>query len=260
MENNKIRVALAGAGNVATSLAVALRRAGADIVALWSRSEEAARLLGERIDVPYHTVLSEMPETDVVIISVTDSAIPAVAESIATKYPNAVVMHTAGSVNIDVLRNAGCKRYAVLYPMQTFSKVRIVDFSAVSIFVEGACEDDLLVAEEIASLLTSKVYRVTSERRASLHLAAVFACNFSNAAYIMAAELLKKNGLPFDAMLPLIDETASKVHEVSPLEAQTGPAKRGDTIVMEQHAAMLDGDLKEAYELFSKYIQKKNNI
>ena len=129
--------------------------------------------------------------------------------------------------------------------MQTFSKSRLVDFSTVSLFVEGCCEETTAATENVARSIGARVYRATSEQRRFLHLAAVFVCNFPNALYTMAAELLERNGLPFEAMLPLIDETAAKVHQLSPREAQTGPAIRGDQAVMKRHT----------YNLLSEYIQ-----
>lgn len=111
-------------------------------------------------------------------------------------------------------------RYGVLYPMQTFSKQREVDFGQIPCFVESNSEEDVQLLKDIASALSEKVYEASSEQRKSLHLAAVFTCNFTNHMYVLAAELLKKYGLPFEAMLPLIDETARKVHELEPLAAQ----------------------------------------
>jgi predicted short-subunit dehydrogenase-like oxidoreductase (DUF2520 family) len=106
----------------------------------------------------------------------------------------------------------------------------------------------------MAHRLGGKVFDATSEQRKYLHLAAVFACNFSNAMYAMSAQLMQKHGLPFEALLPLIDETASKVHRLAPSEAQTGPARRGDKEVMALHASMLDEELCAVYNMLSEYI------
>lgn len=253
MENR--RIAIIGAGNVTASLAPALVAAGFIVVAVWSRSEESARLLSERIGSPYFTDIDSLPDADIVIISVTDNALPSVAAAVANRYKEALVLHTAGSLPMALLREAGCCRYGVFYPMQTFSKSRLVDFSTVSLFVEGCCEESVAATEDIARSIGARVYRATSEQRRFLHLAAVFVCNFPNALYAMAAELLERNGLPFEAMLPLIDETAAKVHQLSPREAQTGPARRGDTVVMQRQRELLDGELLDTYNLLSEYIQ-----
>ena len=253
--SNKL-VLLIGAGNLATSLGVALKGAGVRIMGVWSRTEESARALGERLDVPYSCDMRSLPQADVIIVSVADKAMPQVLSSVAALFPNALVAHTAGSISMDALREAGFKRYGVFYPMQTFSKLRVVDFSTVSTFVEGCDDSALGILRSIASMLGGKVYEATSEQRRYLHLAAIFACNFPNALYAMSAELLRRNGLPFEAMLPLIDETAAKVHTLHPKDAQTGPARRGDEAVMQSQRAMLDEELLAVYNMLSDYIIK----
>ena len=149
-------------------------------------------------------------------------------------------------------------RYGVLYPMQTFSKQREVDFGQIPFFVEGNSEEDVRLLKDIASALSEKVYEASSEQRKSLHLAAVFTCNFTNHMYVLAAELLKKYGLPFEAMLPLIDETARKVHELEPLAAQTGPAVRYDENVIDEHLRMLadEPQMLELYREISENIHR----
>ena len=156
------------------------------------------------------------------------------------------------------LQECGANRFGVLYPMQTVNKNSVVSLDDVTVFVE-ACDD--VVAEEVealARMISKKVVYASSEQRCYLHVAAVFACNFSNAVYNMAAELLEKHGLPFEAMLPLIDEAARKVHRMSPPEAQTGPARRGDANVMNAHKMMLDDELANIYETLSDYIMRRN--
>jgi len=153
------------------------------------------------------------------------------------------------------------RRYGVLYPMQTFSKAREVDFASVSFFVEANGEAELTVLKEMASSLSPKVYEATSAQRTYLHMAAVFACNFANHMYTLSAHLLEKHGLPFDAMLPLIDETARKVHGLHPQEAQTGPAVRRDENVMNKHLEMLaeEPELQELYRKISNSIITQNS-
>lgn len=253
---NSNSILLIGAGNLATSLGVALKDAGLNLVAVWSRTEESARALGERLGVFYSADMASLPQADVVIVAVADEALPQVLPSVAELFPHALVAHTAGSISMDALRKAGCKLYGVFYPMQTFSKLRIVDYSTVSVFVEGCSPEVLERLRSIASRLTAKVYDATSEQRRYLHLAAVFACNFPNALYAMSAELLRRNGLPFEAMLPLIDETALKVHSLHPKDAQTGPARRGDEAVMQSQRALLDDELLTIYDSLSDYIIK----
>ena len=258
MVKSNCRVVLVGAGNMATAIAVAMDKAGNTPVAVWSRTAESAQMLAERVGTKWCCDIESLPQADVVIISIVDSALREVAAMVAAKYPHALILHTAGSVPMSALHQCGAKRYGVLYPMQTVNKNCVVSLEDVTVFVE-ACDD--AVAEEIDALartISNKVVYASSEQRCYLHVAAVFACNFSNAVYNMASELLEKHGLPFEAMLPLIDEAARKVHRMSPTEAQTGPARRGDENVMNAHKAMLDDELANIYEALSNYIMKRN--
>ena len=258
MVKNNCRVVLVGAGNMATAIAVAMAKAGNVPVAVWSRTAESAQMLAERVGTKWCCDIESLPQADVVIISIVDSALREVAAMVAAKCPNAIILHTAGSVPMSALHECGAKRYGVLYPMQTVNKNNVVPLEDVTVFVE-ACDD--AVAEEIDALartISNKVVYASSEQRCCLHVAAVFACNFSNAVYNMASELLEKHGLPFEAMLPLIDEAARKVHRMSPVEAQTGPARRGDENVMNAHKVMLDDELANIYEALSNYIMKRN--
>ncbi len=170
---------------------------------------------------------------------------------------NALWVHTAGSIPMNIWQGH-VARYGVLYPMQTFSKQREVDFGQIPCFVESNSEEDVQLLKDIASALSEKVYEASSEQRKSLHLAAVFTCNFTNHMYVLAAELLKKYGLPFEAMLPLIDETARKVHELEPLAAQTGPAVRYDENVIDEHLRMLadEPQMLELYREISENIHR----
>ena len=252
------KIVLIGAGNMATAIAYALKEGGNTPVAVWSRTLESAAMLGDRVGCAFTDDLASLPAADIVIISVADSALRDVAAAVAQRYPDALLLHTAGSIPMDVLREAGATRYGVLYPMQTVNKNNVTSLRNITTFIEG-CDDTVTAQiEKIALLVSEKVVYATSEQRCSLHVAAVFACNFPNAVYNMAYELMQRNGLPFDAMLPLIDEAARKVHRMTPLEAQTGPARRADNNVMNAHKAMLDSELANVYETLSNYIMKRN--
>ncbi|MBR4967200.1 MAG: DUF2520 domain-containing protein [Bacteroidaceae bacterium] len=252
------RIVLVGAGNMATAIAYALQERGNTPVAVWSRTLESAALLGGRVGCAFTDDLASLPQADIVIISVADNALRDVAVAVAQRFPDALLLHTAGSVPMDALREAGAIDYGVLYPMQTVNKNSVTSLENVTTFIEGCNDSVTAQIRRTAEIISNKVVYATSEQRCSLHVAAVFACNFPNAVYNMACELLQRNGLPFDAMLPLIDEAASKVHRMSPLEAQTGPARRGDENVMNAHKAMLDDELANIYETLSNYIMKRN--
>lgn len=144
--------------------------------------------------------------------------------------------------------------------MQTFSKQRPVDFDKVSFFVEANTPEDEQLLMNLAHLLSSHVYPATSEQRRYLHIAAVFACNFANHMYAISNYLLTEHQLPFEVMLPLIDETAQKIHQLSPVDAQTGPAQRGDCNIMNSHLQLLEAypELQQIYKSLSKNIQQYN--
>ena len=256
MATNK-RIALIGAGNVATHLGMAWRQAGCEVVQVYSRTEQSASELGHRLGVPFVTSLDDVcADADIYVVAVKDAVLQELIPALVEGREGALFVHTAGSMPMDVW-NGHAPRHGVLYPMQTFSKVRAVDFASVSFFVEANDKADLAVLKELAGALSPKVYEATSAQRTYLHMAAVFACNFANHMYTLSARLLEKNGLPFDAMLPLIDETARKVHGLHPHNAQTGPATRRDTNVMDKHLAMLadEPEIKEIYRIISDNIQ-----
>ena len=258
MATNK-RIVLIGAGNVATHLGMGLQKAGWQVVQVYSRTEASASELASRLGVPFVTSLEAVcTDADVYLVMVKDAVLQELIPAVVKGREGALFVHTAGSVLMSVWENHA-RHYGVLYPMQTFSKAREVDFALVSFFVEANGETELLRLKEMASSLSPKVYEATSAQRTYLHMAAVFACNFANHMYALSAHLLEKNGLPFDAMLPLIDETARKTHVLSPKDAQTGPAVRRDTNVMNKHLEMLAGEpkMKEIYKIISNSIQEK---
>ncbi|HOO95800.1 MAG TPA: DUF2520 domain-containing protein [Proteiniphilum sp.] len=142
--------------------------------------------------------------------------------------------------------------YGVIYPLQTFSRNRELTFDAIPLFVEGSTPANVETLEQLAHTLSRNVYRLPGAKRKKLHLAAVFACNFVNHLYALSAEILNEEEIPFEVLQPLIAETASKVKEMAPAAAQTGPAARGDEKVMQQHLdQIIDPHLREIYRLLS---------
>lgn len=230
-------VTLIGTGNVGTNLENALCKAGHKVVWLRGRDFKVEDIIGE-----------------VVIVSVKDDALPMLAMKLENV--KSLVVHTAGSIHMNVLP---CSRRGVMYPMQTFSKNRIVNFKSVPLFLETEKAEDMDVLEDLSRTISDCIYHTDSEGRRMLHLAAVFASNFTNHCYTLSAEILKAKGIDFEVMLPLIDETARKVHQLPPNEAQTGPAVRGDMNVVTKQSLMLSGTAKEVYELMSRSIQERRD-
>lgn len=251
-------VAFVGAGNLATNLAKALHRQGFRILQVYSRTEASARTLAQAVGAVATTQLADVTdEAQLYIVSLTDAAFVELLPRIVAGRTGGLWVHTAGSLPMDVWQGK-VGRYGVLYPMQTFSRQREVDFREIPVFVESRLSADAQLLKEVASCLSDKVYETDSVQRKSLHLAAVFCCNFTNHFYALAADLLEKYHLPFDVMLPLIDETARKVHHLAPHAAQTGPAVRYDENVMGEHLRMLadEPEMQELYRLVSRSIHQ----
>lgn len=252
-----MKIAMIGAGRLATQLGRALRAAGHDITVVYSRTERSAATLAAQLACASTTCLDDVPAgADVYILSVTDNALPHVARRIYRVDPAAVYVHTAGSMPLSVLD--GARHHAVGYPLQTFSKERDVDFRSIPCFVEASDDEALATVESLFASIADRVVRMTTADRRRLHIAAVFACNFVNHCYDLAATLLQQRGIAFDVLLPLIDETARKVHTMAPRKAQTGPAVRYDTDVLDSHLRMLADDAlrHDIYALLSRSIHE----
>lgn len=236
-----MKIVLIGRGRLATNLLPALQRAGHDVVSIDSRTLEGLPA-----------------EADVFVVSVKDSALQEVVGRAVKGREGQLFVHTAGSMPMTLLQEQGAGRCGVFYPMQTFSKERLVDFSEIALFIEASDADSLQTLERLAASLTTHVYRLTSDDRRYLHLAAVFACNFANHCYALAADVLQRRGLPFDVLLPLTDETARKVHQLPPRQAQTGPAVRYDeNVISMQHQLLSDQpDVQAVYDLLSQSIHR----
>ena len=254
-----MRIALIGAGRVASCMGPRLKQAGHTVTGVYSRTLANAEQLAKVVGSPAFDTLESVPEADVYLVMLSDDALLGLAPAIVKGREKALFLHTAGSVPIDIWKEAGAKRYGVLYAMQTFSKGADIDWPQVPVFVEGCNPAELETVRNLASDLSGRVTELSSEGRKKLHVAAVFTCNFSNHMYAIAERLLATEGVPFSVMLPLVRETARKVESMSPEDAQTGPAIRGDRKVMDQHLELLKEypEYAELYRLISTDINKK---
>lgn len=253
-----MKVILIGAGNLATHLGKALLAAGHDILQVYSRTIQSAEQLAALVGGSPVTDLSAVrDDADLYIFSVKDAVLPELVPVLCKGKETKVFIHTAGSMPMDVFQGMAL-HYGVFYPMQTFSKSKDVDFEKIPCFIEA--NDDFahdLIAQ-MSHQLSDRVYELSSADRKYLHLAAVFACNFANHCCAISEEILSKHDIPFDVMLPLIDETANKLHSLSPKEAQTGPAVRYDENVIRNQVALLKENpiLKDIYERMSMSIHR----
>lgn len=192
---------------------------------------------------------TSIPSADITIIAVSDDAIG----EVSSKINNPFVVHTSGSVSMSELQNN--TRKGVFYMLQTFTKDKPVNFEEVPFCLEATTENDLKTLETLAKLLSKKVYFINSDQRKALHVAAVFANNFTNHCYQIADEICKIHQVPFEILHPLIQETALKIKVLSPKEAQTGPAIRNDHQTIQNHLHLLDSHQQEIYKILTKSIQ-----
>jgi predicted short-subunit dehydrogenase-like oxidoreductase (DUF2520 family) len=246
-----IKVVIIGSGNVAQHLLkVMLNTEEVTIVQVFARSKESISHL--IVENQITSTYNDIKEADVYIISVSDNAIAEVASNLPFK--NRLVVHTSGTSELSVLDNKN--RKGVFYPLQTFSKSKAVDFSTIPICLETENKRDYAILEALANLISKKAYAISSEQRKSLHVAAVFVCNFVNHLYQIGNEICNENKVPFEILQPLIIETANKITQLSPKEAQTGPALRNDTKTIEKHMDFLqESNYKELYKLLTQSIQ-----
>lgn len=247
-----------GAGRLATNLARGLHGSGHRIVQVFSRTMESAQQLAEQVEATHTDSIDALAtDADAYIVAVKDSVLTELALQLAEVIADRPVFHTAGSMPMSVF-SKGFRHYGVIYPMQTFSKERVVDLSRVPFFIEASTQEALSMANSIAATVSSHVHEMSGEQRRYLHLAAVFACNFANHCYALSAEVLEQHGIPFEVMLPLIDETAQKVATMAPRLAQTGPAVRYDENVMNAHLQLLQDNQKaqQVYRLMSESVHE----
>ncbi|MBP6758743.1 MAG: DUF2520 domain-containing protein [Flavobacterium sp.] len=246
-----IKLVLIGSGNVAQHLIQAFAKSNKiDIVQVFSRKKETlAHLLDSH---KITTTFNDLAEADLYIIAVSDDAIAAVSSQLP--FVNRLVVHTSGSVSIDALDKKN--RNGIFYPLQTFSKKAEIDFSQIPICLESETESDFELLKEVAETVSRNTYKINSEQRKALHVAAVFVNNFTNHLYQIGNEICNDNNLPFEILKPLIQETANKVMTLSPKDAQTGPAIRNDQQTIAGHLAFLkDENQKKIYQLLTQSIQ-----
>ena len=248
-----ISVVILGSGNVATHLTRAFLKAkDVNVVQVYSRTLKNISYLKKKTIITDN--LENLKDADVYIISITDDAIEDFSKKLDVE--GKIVVHTSGSVNMDVLK--GNFNKGVLYPLQTFTKGTKIQFKKIPVCVESSTDKGLILLEKLASSISKHVYILDSKQREKLHISAVFANNFSNHLFQIGSEICEQNNVPFEILYPLIKETAEKITRVSPKDAQTGPAKRNDIKVMEKHLSQLSDHQKEIYRLLSASILKSH--
>jgi len=242
-----------GAGNVAHQMGAALQKAGHEIVAVHNRTSLAGETLAKKLNVSYVYDFATLPVADICLIAVKDDAIAEVADGL--NLSNKIVVHTSGTKSKDLLRNAS-SRFGIFYPLQTMTKSLALDFAQVPMLIEGNDAATQKTLVELANSISQQVYVIDETQRQWVHVAAVFANNFTNHLYGIAEQLLLKNGIAFELLKPLILQSVLNLQQQSPAALQTGPATRGDQQTIDKHLLLLADDkrLTEIYAILTQSI------
>lgn len=250
-----MNIILVGTGNVGINLAYAMRKSGHTIIQFAGRSIKAPEII-KKFRTDYICRLQDLKKNaDLIIIAVNDDNISSVCDQISDK-KSVTLVHTSGSVEMSVLSEF--KSYGILYPLQSFSKDKIIQFKNIPLCIEANNKSTLTRIRKLSEQLSGNVHLISSEERRILHLAAVFACNFTNHMYAVSEEILSKNGLSADLLKPLIRHTAERIDQMPASKAQTGPAKRNDKKIIEKHLKLLSYSpkLQQIYKTLSDSIQQ----
>jgi predicted short-subunit dehydrogenase-like oxidoreductase (DUF2520 family) len=255
------KIILIGAGNVAWHLGHRLREVGIDVVQVVNRSAEHGRALAGSLGADWTVDSSSISRKgELYILAIRDDAIASLAQELKNFLPeNALVVHTSGGTPGAVL-SASFRRHGVLYPLQSFSREQQVVWEDIPVCIDASTEADLQFLEKVARNLSPKVFKVTDDARAIVHVAAVFANNFPNFLFSVSELILENERLPFDLLRPLILETARKVQTRSPASMQTGPAVRGDDATIARHQQYLERypELAELYRTLTLSIKSRH--
>jgi predicted short-subunit dehydrogenase-like oxidoreductase (DUF2520 family) len=251
-----MKIVIIGAGNVATHLAIALKAAKLTLSQIWSNHYQNAVDLAERVGaVPMRTLNEIDLKADICLVAVKDDFVTEVIDQLTAF--EGTIAHTAGAVDLTVFKGKFDK-YGVFYPLQTFSKAKAVSFNTIPICIEANHKETLAQLQALGNELSNTVIEINTDQRKILHLSAVFACNFTNHLYALAAEILSVNGIDFELIRPLIAATAEKVQSALPAAVQTGPAVRADEATLKKHAELLQTQpqLLNIYKILSESIKK----
>jgi predicted short-subunit dehydrogenase-like oxidoreductase (DUF2520 family) len=249
-----MKVVLLGSGNVATHLGVLLKKKGHTLLQLFNPTRKHATALARRLNCPLVTRVSAIDTTgDIYVLAIKDEAIGPLLKQLP--FVPRMIVHTSGSVGLEVF-GKNFSAFGVLYPLQTFSKLSPETPATIPFCIEANSRKSEQLLTRMARSLSPLVYKMTSEQRKSVHVAAVFANNFSNHMFTLSEKILTGKKLPFELMLPLIEETVERLKHARPARVQTGPARRGDLSILRAHLDWLRGDpeLRDLYDRISKSI------
>jgi len=251
-----MKVVLIGAGNVGTHFAKAMKAANITVMQVVSRTMKSAVELASELGCAFATDIQDVnPNADLYLLCVSDSAISVILRQL--HIGDKMIVHTSGCVGINVFYDYAIN-YGCVYPLQTFSKFKDLNYAEIPVFIEANNEENLQKLMEFMRLITPHVQVMSSQQRSILHLSAVLVNNFTNHLCTLAEVLMKENQLQFDDLKPLIKETVDKLLKYRPYEAQTGPAVRGDEFILQKHRDLLvdHSDILNIYNAISESIKK----
>lgn len=253
-----MKVVIIGSGNTATVLGRKIKAAAHDIVQVTGRNAVAVEALAAELGSRPNTNAGSIDlSADIYIVALADRALPNLHEWL--QLDKKLVVHTAAAISREVLQQVS-KNYGVLYPLQTLRKEQTV-LPEIPFLVDGNSADDLALVQDFAASISPRVLVAGDELRLRMHVAAVFASNFTNHLYVLAENFCRQEQLDFSLLLPLITETANRLQFLSPQQSQTGPAIRNDTVTIERHLNVLSNypELRRVYEVVTESIGKMKN-
>ena len=253
-----MEIVIIGSGNVATHLSLAFKNMGVVVKQVFSKNHANAEALAKKVDAEAISNISKLyMEADFYFYALKDNALRSMLTQI--EMPAGIQVHTGGTMPMKEFEGFTSK-FGVFYPLQTFSVERSIELTKTPILVEGCSMEVQKKLLALAGIISDKVILMNSENRMKVHLAAVFACNFSNYMYDIASQILENSGITIDVILPLIEETAEKIKTMTPFEAQTGPAVRTDEMIISKHTDILNknSEFKEIYKLLTKSIIRRH--
>jgi predicted short-subunit dehydrogenase-like oxidoreductase (DUF2520 family) len=262
LHNGKqLSAVIAGAGNVAWHIGHAFLKAGIHFNQIYNRDESKGRSLANELGAVYISRLDDINcQADICILAVSDDAISHLIHT-GVFMESKLVVHTAGTVPMDIF-SGYARNYGVLYPLQTLTRGKEINFREVPLLIESQQRENLDLIRYMANFISDQVHAISSENRLILHLAGVICSNFTNRLYVLAEQLLREHQLPFEWMEPLIIETARKATSMPPDEAQTGPAHRGNMETINKHMSLLRDkpEILEVYSLLTESIRKNKYV
>lgn len=251
-------ISFIGAGNVAFNLAQTFHQKGITIKEVYSRTLDNAKMLGDLTNAQYTDDIARLnTNSDLYIVALRDD----IVNEVLSKLPddNLTLAHTSGSFQTKELlnfsNNVGC-----IYPLQTMNKSKLSDLSAVNFFLEATQKELQNKLEILTKKISSEVHFLNSEQREKLHISAVGVNNFTHFLLSKSKEYCLDNNLDFSFLHTLLNQTVENIkNSSSPLDLQTGPARRGDVKIIKEHLSKLDdgSDFQELYKSMSQLILNK---